>query len=73
VSPTSSDVAFVDEVLRLNARYLDEVVERFDFCPYARTARQSNQVARAVLLDRDENGAEQACASAIADVSSTAR
>jgi hypothetical protein len=44
-------------VLRLNDRYLDEVVERFDFCPYARGARQAGQVARAVILDGSEGGA----------------
>jgi hypothetical protein len=52
VSPTSSD-ELVAEALRLNARYLDEVVERFDFCPYARGARDAGQVERTVILDED--------------------
>jgi hypothetical protein len=51
VSPTSSDAAFVDEVLRVNARYLDELVEGYDVCPFARGARLRSQVARRVLLD----------------------
>jgi len=38
-------------VLRINARYLDEFVEGFDVCPYARGARQQRAVERRVLLD----------------------
>lgn len=32
-------------------RFLVEIVERFDFCPFARGARKSNAIARRVLLD----------------------
>ena len=52
---------FTDEVLRVNQRYLDEVVEAFDFCPYARGARQAGEVARRVVLERDEAAAANAC------------
>jgi len=50
----------------LNARYLDEVVERFDFCPYARAARQAGQVERRVVLDGDEAAAGASAAEQIA-------
>lgn len=40
---------FVDEVLRINDRYLSEVVEAFDICPFARGARTGGAVRRRVL------------------------
>lgn len=39
------------EVLRINLRYLVEVIERFDLCPWARGAREEGAVERRVLLD----------------------
>ena len=39
----------VDEVLRINLRYLVEVVERFGLCPWARGARESGAVERRVV------------------------
>lgn len=38
------------EVLRINARYLDEVVERFDLCPWAKSVRNTARLYRAVYL-----------------------
>jgi hypothetical protein len=38
------------EVLRLNRRYLDEVVERFALCPWALRARLDGQVRERVLV-----------------------
>jgi hypothetical protein len=49
VSPPNSE--FVDEVLRINDRYVKEVVEAFDICPYARGARTGGAVTRHVLFD----------------------
>jgi hypothetical protein len=39
------------EALRLNARYLDEVVLAWDLCPWASKALASGQVRRRVLLE----------------------
>lgn len=36
------------EALRLNDRYLKEVIERFSFCPYARMARRTQKMKRYV-------------------------
>ncbi|HEY3496475.1 MAG TPA: DUF1415 family protein [Polyangiaceae bacterium] len=45
-----SDSAEVErEVLRVNARYLDEVVERFCLCPWAERARREGQVMQWVF------------------------
>ncbi|HET7504323.1 MAG TPA: hypothetical protein VFK02_25050 [Kofleriaceae bacterium] len=38
-----------DEVARIFARYLVEVVERHELCPWARGAREQRQIATAVL------------------------
>ncbi|MFN0246708.1 MAG: hypothetical protein ACKV2T_07350 [Kofleriaceae bacterium] len=38
-----------DEVIRLLDRYLVEIVERYDLCPWARGARQRGEVAVEVL------------------------
>lgn len=38
-----------DEVIRLLDRYLVEIVERYDLCPWARGARQKGEVAVEVL------------------------
>lgn len=45
--------ALVAMTLRLNERYLVEVVEAFGLCPWAKGARLSGQLSRAVLLQRD--------------------
>ena len=37
------------ETLRLNRRYLEEVVERFVLCPWARSARNEGRVAECVF------------------------
>jgi hypothetical protein len=42
---------FVDEVLRINDRYLHEVVEGFDVCPFARGARTGGALRRRVLIE----------------------
>ena len=40
-----------DEALRINARWIHEVVERFGVCPFAAPAMASGAVARRVLLE----------------------
>ncbi len=37
------------ETLRLNTRYLEEIVERFELCPWARATRRNGHLARAVV------------------------
>jgi hypothetical protein len=48
------DLRLEFETLRLNERYLVEVVEAFGFCPWARATRLSGNLARTVLLQDDE-------------------
>jgi hypothetical protein len=44
--PSVTDITELErEVLRVNARYLDEVVERFGLCPWADRARREGQVS----------------------------
>ncbi|HWA77949.1 MAG TPA: DUF1415 family protein [Polyangiaceae bacterium] len=43
------------EALRVYDRYAREVVERFDFCPWATRARREGAAEPHVLLDRDPN------------------
>jgi hypothetical protein len=43
------------ETLRLNERYLVEVVEAFGLCPWARGTRLSGNLARTVLLQSEEH------------------
>jgi hypothetical protein len=60
--------AFVEEVLRINQRYLTEVVEAFDVCPFARGVRTGGALARRVILDEQrplEAGLEAAAALAL--------
>lgn len=45
--------AFVAEVLRINERFIREVVEAFDICPWARGARAQGRVVREVMLQDD--------------------
>jgi hypothetical protein len=42
--------AFVAEVLRINDRFTQEVVEAFDICPFARGARIQGRAIREVVL-----------------------
>lgn len=42
--------AVTAEALRLNDRYVREVIERFNLCPFARGARVSGRAIREVLL-----------------------
>ena len=48
--PPASTGAIVREVLRIYERYAVEVVERFDFCPWAARARRDGAVDARVLL-----------------------
>lgn len=52
--PTSTET-IVREVLRIYQRYAVEVVERFDFCPWAARARRDGAVEARVLLERDSD------------------
>src|SRR5262245_36990698 len=45
--------AFEQEVLRINERYLVEVVEALDICPFAAGARQTGALERRVVLGAD--------------------
>ncbi|GIW72316.1 MAG: hypothetical protein KatS3mg102_1858 [Planctomycetota bacterium] len=49
----SMDPAFEREVLRINERYVTEIVEAFGICPFARRARERGQIARTVLPQSD--------------------
>ncbi len=51
MSVTRDDAGFIAEVLRINARFVQEIVEGFDICPYARGARLDGSAIREVLLD----------------------
>jgi len=46
----SYEQALAREALRLNARYVSEVVERFGLCPWAERARREGRVKTLVLL-----------------------
>lgn len=45
--------AITREALRLHSRYTEEIVERFDICPWARRARTAGEWERYVLLQVD--------------------
>ncbi|HEY4157438.1 MAG TPA: DUF1415 family protein [Polyangiaceae bacterium] len=49
-SPRSSDEAFVREALRVYRRYVVELVEAFDLCPWAAPARREGHVTERVIL-----------------------
>jgi hypothetical protein len=49
LSPDEAE-AVTAEALRLNDRYVREVIERFNVCPFARGARISGRAIREVLL-----------------------
>jgi hypothetical protein len=48
--------ALAREALRLNARFLEEVVEALDLCPWSRPARQRGEVLRHVWTPALEEG-----------------
>jgi hypothetical protein len=51
---------WVEEALRINQRFLTEVVERFAICPFAVGARKGGHVERRVIVDRERAPAEAA-------------
>lgn len=51
------DDELIAETLRLQQRYAEEVVEGFNLCPWARSARERGAVERVVLLQRDDEEA----------------
>jgi hypothetical protein len=53
------------EVIRVFERYLVEVVERYDLCPWARGAREAGEVAVAVVWDTPSDDAWVAAAEAL--------
>jgi len=61
----------IREALRINERYLEEVVEALTLCPWAREARKGGSVERRVLLDRELG--DQALSAALASVEATGR
>ena len=46
---------FIAEVLRLNERFINEIVEAYNVCPFSRTARARGEVVRSVLLQKDRS------------------
>lgn len=46
---------FIAEVLRLNERFIQEIVEAYNVCPFSRTARARGEVVRSVLLQKDRS------------------
>lgn len=46
---------FREEVLRINSRYLVEIVEQYDFCPWAKKVRGTSRFRREIFL-ADANG-----------------
>lgn len=60
---------FRREVLRINARYLSEVVERFDLCPWARSVRNTSKFRRDLHLgEHDDEELAQAAAQSVEDI-----
>jgi hypothetical protein len=53
----------VREVLRINERWIREVVERFGICPFAEPALKAGHVARRAIVGRDD--AERAAAARV--------
>ena len=56
------------EVLRINERWIVEVVERFGVCPFAEPAMKAGRVARRVILGRDEGERAAAARVTIAEL-----
>lgn len=52
-APTPNDAALIEQALIVYDRYVKEVVEGFNFCPFARTSRESGGVDVRVLTDRE--------------------
>lgn len=50
-----TDQERIREALRVNQRYMIEIVERYNLCPWAERARREGRVERRVLLDRTPN------------------
>ena len=46
-------MSFADEVLRIHERFLVEVIERLNLCPWAAGTREGGGLRRAVILDQD--------------------
>jgi hypothetical protein len=44
---------FADEVLRIHQRFLVEVIEKLNLCPWAQGTRSSGALRRAVILEQD--------------------
>ena len=44
---------FEDEVLRIHERFLVEVIEKLNLCPWAEGTRTSEGLRRAVILEQD--------------------
>jgi len=64
----SADAALVTEALRVNARYVEEVVIGWNLCPWAARAWEGGAVARRVFLDRTADaGAVDSVAAFIAE------
>ena len=59
------DAARRDEVTRILGRYLVEVVERWDMCPWARSAREGGEVAIDVVWGTPSEDAWVAAAAAL--------
>ena len=59
-------------MLRLNGRWIAEVVERFDVCPFATPALRGGHVARRVVLAAEAAEAEAAARAQIAAVAEEA-
>lgn len=52
-----SESKWVSEVLRINERYLAEVVETFDLCPWAKSVRNTPKLHREVFLEDQDTPA----------------
>ncbi len=48
---------FRQEVLRINQRYLIEIVEAFDFCPWAKQVRGTEKLRREVFFEESDSDA----------------
>jgi hypothetical protein len=46
-------MTFSDEVLRIHQRFLVEVIEKYQLCPWAEGTRLGGQLRRAVILEQD--------------------
>ena len=62
-----TDAALVAEALRVNARYVEELVIGWNLCPWAAKAWRDGAVARRVFLDAEPAGAVSDVAAFIAE------